>query len=75
MKILKKYKEATGVDEPLLKYRVSNSGKSGSKRTSAKMMFKAYKYFGIGPIRSVIYFCAYAINGVKKHYFNRGEDK
>ena len=75
MKILKKYQEATGVDEPLLKYRVSNQGKSGSKWTSAKMMYKAYRYLDIGPIKSAFYFCTYAINGVKKHYFNRGENR
>ena len=75
MKILEKYQEATGVDEPLLKYRISNFGKSGSKWNSAKMMYKAYRYLGIGPIKSAFYFCTYAINGVKKYYFNRGENR
>ena len=75
MKILRKYKEATGVDEPLLKYRVSNTGKSGSKRASAKMMYRAYRYIGIGPMKSAFYFCNYAINGIKKYYFNQGEDR
>ena len=75
MRILKKYQKATGVNEPLLKYRVSNVGKSGSRWTSAKMMYKAHRYLGIGIIKSVFYFCTYAINGIRKHYFNRGEDR
>ena len=70
MKILRKYKEATGVNEPLLKYRVSDTGKSGSKWNSAKMMYKAHRYLGIGPIKAAFYFCAYAINGIRKYYFN-----
>ena len=70
MKILRKYKEATGVNEPLLKYRVSDTGKSGPKWNSAKMMYKAYRYLGIGPIKAAFYFCAYAINGIRKYYFN-----
>ena len=75
MRILKKYKVATGVDEPLLKYRVSSVGKSGSKRTSAKMMYRAYRYLDIGPVKAAFCFCSYAINGVRKYYFNRGEDR
>jgi len=70
MKILRKYKEATGVNEPLLKYRVSDTGKSGSKWNSAKMMYKSQRYLGIGPIKAAFYFCAYAINGIRKYYFN-----
>lgn len=70
MKILGKYKIATGVNEPLLKYRVSNIGKSGPKWNSAKMMYRAYRYLGFGPIRSAFYFCTYAVNGIRKYYFN-----
>lgn len=34
--ILKKYKRAVAVNEPLLKYRLTGSGKSGNKIKSAK---------------------------------------
>ena len=70
MRILEKHQKATGVNEPLLKYRVSNLGKSGPKWKSAQMMYRAYRYLGFGPIKSAFCFCAYAINGVKKYYFN-----
>lgn len=67
LKILKKYQYACAVNEPLLKYRLSQSGKSGSKLKSAGMTFKAYRYMGFGTIRSGFYFCSYAIHGVWKY--------
>lgn len=65
--ILKKYKRAAAVNEPLLKYRLTSSGKSGSKLKSARMTYFAYRYAGFGPISSGALFCAYAVNGVLKY--------
>ena len=42
LKILQKYQYACAINEPLLKYRLSSQGKSGSKLKSAKMTFKVY---------------------------------
>lgn len=67
LKILKKYQYACAVNEPLLKYRLSQSGKSGSKLKSAGMTFKVYRYMGFGTIRSGVYFCSYAIHGIWKY--------
>ena len=67
MRILKKYGRAAAVNEPLLKYRLTQSGKSGSKMQSAKMTYQAYRYAGFGPCRSCILFAAYAVNGVVKY--------
>ena len=69
LQILKKYEFAAGVNEPLLKYRLTNTGKSGSKLKSAKMTFKVYRYMGFGWIRSLCCFASYAWNGVRKYYF------
>ena len=68
--ILKEYNEACGVNEPLLKYRVSSAGKSGTKQKSAKMMYRAYRHLGMGHFQAAFYFCIYAINGIRKHYLN-----
>lgn len=68
LKILKKYKYACGIDEPLLNYRLSASGKSGSKLKSAKMTFKAYRYMGFGILKSILCFCSYAIHGILKYH-------
>ena len=67
LKILQKYKTACGINEPLLNYRLSNTGKSGSKLKSAKMTFKVYRYMGFGIIKSLICFCSYAVHGVLKY--------
>ena len=67
LKILKKYGRACAVNEPLLKYRLSVTGKSGSKWKSARMTFKVYRYMGFGLLKSVICFCSYAVHGVWKY--------
>ena len=67
MQILSKYEEVCAVNEPLLKYRVSNKGKSGSKLRSARMTYKAYRYMGFGPVKSTALFISYAIHGAIKY--------
>lgn len=67
LKILQKYGEACAINEPLLNYRLSASGKSGSKLKSAKMTFKVYRYMGFGLVKSLLCFCSYAIHGVFKY--------
>ena len=71
LEILKKYKEACGINEPLLLYRVSNTGKSGSKWHSARMTFKVYRYMGFGWGKSFLYFGSYALHGVWKYFLKR----
>lgn len=67
LKILKKYGSACAVNEPLLKYRLSATGKSGSKWKSARMTFKVYRYMGFGWLKSILCFCSYAVHGVWKY--------
>lgn len=69
MEVLKKYHSGCAINEPLLKYRISNTGKSGHKWNSAKMTFLTYRYMGFGPFRSILYFISYAFNGIKKYFF------
>ena len=69
LEILGKYNTACGINEPLLMYRVSNKGKSGSKFNSAKMTFKVYRRMGFGFFKSVKCFISYTFHGVKKHFF------
>lgn len=69
LKILKDYGNAIGINEPLLKYRLSENGKSRNKGKSAKMHFKSLKYAGFGNIKAAYYFCLYAIHGVLKYFF------
>ena len=71
LEILSKYGCACGINEPLLRYRLSNTGKSGSKFQSAKMTFKVYRYMGFSLPKSVICFASYAVHGVTKYLFSR----
>lgn len=68
LQVLKKYGDAAGIDEPLLKSRMSEGGKSRNKLKSAKMQFGVYRYMGFGLIKSLYYFCNYAVQGVKKYH-------
>ena len=67
LQILRKYGSACAINEPLLKYRLSKTGKSGSKLQSAKMTFRVYRYMGFGMVKSLALFCSYAFHGVKKY--------
>lgn len=67
LRILQKYQYACAVNEPLLKYRLSSQGKSGSKWKSAKMTYKVYHYMGFPWYKSVCCFVCYACNGVRKY--------
>ena len=75
LKILKKYGYACGINEPLLRYRVSKSGKSGSKLHSAGMTFRVYRYMGFGICKSLLCFCSYALCGVRKYLFTKMKSK
>lgn len=67
LKILHKYGPAAGIDEPLLKYRMSKSSKSGDKKKSAIMTYKVYRYMGYSHIRCILYFISYAVHGLLKY--------
>lgn len=67
LRVLKKYGQACAVNEPLLRYRLSNTGKSGSKLKSAKMTFMVYRYMGYSMATSIVLFVSYALHGVAKY--------
>ena len=69
LEVLEKYGNGCAINEPLLKYRITNTGKSGNKLNSAKMTFKTYRYMGFGLFRSILYFISYAFHGLKKYFF------
>lgn len=67
LKVLKKYKTASGINWPFLKYRLTGQGKSGNKLKSAGMTFKVYRYMGFGPVKSIFCFLSYALHGLWKY--------
>lgn len=75
LEVLRKYHYACGINEPLLKYRLGATGKSGNKLKSAWMTFTVYRYMGFGLVKSLRCFCSYMFNGVKKYYFGGNGEK
>lgn len=70
LKVLRKYEWACGINEPMVKYRLSSTGKSGNKLKSAAMTFKVYRYMGYGLGKSLVLFASYAFHGVAKYAFS-----
>lgn len=68
LQVLQKYGKGYAINEPLLKYRISDTGKSGSKWNSAKMTYRTYRYMGFGFLKTAYYFVNYAFHGVKKYF-------
>lgn len=58
---------AVGIDEPLLIYRISKSGKSGNKLVAAKMQWRTYRAAGIPLFKALGCYIVYAWRGVKKY--------
>lgn len=75
LRVLRTHGTACGINEPLLQYRLSNTGKSGSKFKSARMTFMVYRRMGFGIGKSVLCFCSYAIHGVSKYLFTKKESE
>ncbi len=68
LEVLRKYGRGVAINEPLLKYRISNTGKSGSKWNSAKMTYRTYRYMGFNALQCAVYFACYAFHGIKKYF-------
>lgn len=75
LKVLKAYGDAWGINQPLLCYRLSTTGKSGNKLQSARMTFMVYRHMGFGWLASIGCFCSYAIHGVIKYVFAKRKGK
>jgi teichuronic acid biosynthesis glycosyltransferase TuaG len=59
---------AVGINEPLMRYRVTQTSRSGDKKRAARNRWRIYRQFlGLNVFRSAGYFAAYAIRGLRKH--------
>ncbi len=67
LRVLKKFGTACGINEPLLKSRMSEGGKSRNKLKSARMHYGVYKYMGIPAWKALYLFACYAVNGIRKY--------
>ena len=60
--------KAVGINEPLLRYRVTAGSKSGNKWRSAVMAWKSYRYLKLGFFKEVFSFLGYCLHGVKRYW-------
>lgn len=67
LKILKEHGNCSGINEPLLLYRKTESSVSGNKKKSALKHYNSLRAAGINPVKSLFCFASYAVNGVIKH--------
>jgi teichuronic acid biosynthesis glycosyltransferase TuaG len=67
LSMLRDGRRFVGINEPLLKSRLGEGGKSRNKGKSAKMTYGVYRYMGIPSWKAVYYFCCYAVAGVRKY--------
>lgn len=72
LKILKKYGNAYGINQPLLIYRLSKTSKTRNKIKSAKMTYGVYRVLNIGRIKAIILMSSHLFHGVIK-YSKHGE--
>ena len=68
LKILKICREAGGIDEDLLYYRLSSSGKSRNRLKSARMTYGVYRLLGYNRLKSIIFLIWHLTNGVIKYH-------
>ena len=66
--ILKEGVRAVGINEPLVRYRVSGGSKSGNKLRSACMTWRTYRHLGIPFFRRIACFAGYCVHGVKRYW-------
>ena len=65
--ITREGKDAYGIDEPLLIYRLAKSSKSSNKIKAAKMNWNTYRYVGLNPVAASYYMCWYVVKGLLKY--------
>lgn len=68
LEILKEYEYVHGINEPMLKSRLSEGGKSRNKLRSLKMNYGVYRLMGMSVGKSLYYLGWYTINGIRKYY-------
>lgn len=66
-RILSDGAKAVGIDEPLVRYRVTTGSKSGNKLRSAVMTWKTYGYLRLGFFKRCRSFFGYCLHGVRRY--------
>lgn len=60
--------KAVGINEPLLRYRITTGSKSGNKWRSAVMAWKSYRYLKLGFFKESFSFLGYCLHGIRRYW-------
>lgn len=75
IKVLRKFKYAYGINEPLLIYRMSSNSKSSGRIRSARMIYNTYRAVGYDRMISLYFMLRYTWHSVSKRFLiKHGED-
>ena len=66
--VLRRYKVAYGINEPLLIYRLCNNSKSSNRIKSTKMLFRSYRAVGYGTISASFFVFIYMFHSLAKRF-------
>ncbi len=66
LQILREVPYAYGINEPLLIYRLSENSKSSNRLTSAKMVYRTYRFLHYGTLQSAAMTFRYAVYSIRK---------
>lgn len=69
IKVLRRFKYAYGINEPLLVYRLSRKSKSSNRIKSAIMIYNTYKAVGYDLVLSTFFTLRYSIHSVSKRFY------
>ncbi len=59
---------AWGINEPLLRYQLSDHSKSSNKKKAAIMTYKVYRFMGLNELETFYYFSCYTWRNLKKYF-------
>lgn len=68
LRIIQKYQYAYGINEPLLKSRLTAGGKSRKKRKTLRMTYGVYRCLGLRKIASFGYTASHLYFSIKRYY-------
>lgn len=67
LSMLRDKRSVAGIDQPCLKSRLGEGGKSRNKWKSAMMTYQVYRHIGLSVPKALWCFVNYAVNGIKKY--------
>ena len=66
-RVLNEYGPGVGINQPLIRYRLTKASKSRNKLKSAHMVWRTYRYLGLSIWQSLVSFIYYVKHGLQRY--------